>query len=289
MRQLQWEFKEMLRNNRDGSYATQAKRKKCLFKIAQQLHELGFNQMNVHALKQKHVIALIKHWQQIGYSPGTQQNMLTFVRWWSRKVGKDSLIPEGNTPLRIPHRTVVPKFSKAQYLSQEVLAKIKNERIRTSIELQQEFGLRRQESLLFRPTYADQQNYIKLKGSWTKGGRPREIPITTPYQRELLNLTRTIAGGGSMIPNDRSLVNWLEVYLHVLHRHRLRNLHGLRHGYAQRRYRTLTGWPSPFENGPKHKDMTLAERKIDAQTRLQVSRELGHNRIEITDVYLGKG
>jgi hypothetical protein len=33
--------------------------------------------------------------------------------------------------------------------------------------------------------------------------------------------------------------------------------------------------------------MTKAERAADYRARLAVSRELGHNRIEITDAYLG--
>jgi len=288
MRQLEYEFKEMLRNNRDGSYGTQVQRKASLLRIARDLRELGFNQMNVHALKRKHVIALVKHWQELGISVGSQKNLLVFVRWWARKVGKYDLMPEENDSLRIPKRSLIPDSSKAQYLNQDILNHISDERIRLSIELQQEFGLRRQESLLFQPSYADQQDHLAMKGSWTKGGRPRTIPLITEYQRVLVDRTRKIAGGGSMIPSQLSYKQWFDRYISELKKQNLYNLHGLRHGYAQRRYRVLTGWPSPFENGPKFNDMTEEQRKIDEQARLQVSQELGHNRISITDVYLGK-
>ncbi|MCY3628368.1 MAG: integrase domain-containing protein [Gammaproteobacteria bacterium] len=288
MRQLEYEFKEMLRNNRDGSYGTQVQRKASLLRIARDLRELGFNQMNVHALKRKHVIALVKHWQELGISAGSQKNLLVFVRWWARKVGKYELLPEENDSLCIPKRMLIPDSSKAQYLSKDTLDQISDERIRLSIELQQEFGLRRQESLLFQPSYADQQDHLAMKGSWTKGGRPRTIPLITKYQRVLVDRTRKIAGGGSMIPSQLSYKQWFDRYISELKKQNLYNLHGLRHGYAQRRYRVLTGWPSPFENGPKFNDMTEEQRKIDEHARLQVSQELGHNRISITDVYLGK-
>ncbi|MDE0644639.1 MAG: integrase domain-containing protein [Gammaproteobacteria bacterium] len=288
MRQLEYEFKEMLRNNRDGSYGTQVQRKASLLRIARDLRELGFNQMNVHALKRKHVIALVKHWQELGISAGSQKNLLVFVRWWARKVGKYDLLPEENDSLRIPKRSLIPDSSKAQYLNQDILNQISDERIRLSIELQQEFGLRRQESLLFQPSYADQQDHLAMKGSWTKGGRPRTIPLITECQRVLVDRTRKIAGGGSMIPSQLSYKQWFDRYISELKKQNLYNLHGLRHGYAQRRYRMLTGWPSPFENGPKFNDMTEEQRKIDEHARLQVSQELGHNRISITDVYLGK-
>jgi hypothetical protein len=49
-----------------------------------------------------------------------------------------------------------------------------------SLRLQAAFGLRREESIKFRPDYADRSDHIILKGSWTKGGRERAIPITMP-------------------------------------------------------------------------------------------------------------
>ncbi len=60
MRDLNYQLKELCRTNRDGSYATQAQRLWMLTLIANQLHELGFRQMNAQSLKPKHVEALIK-------------------------------------------------------------------------------------------------------------------------------------------------------------------------------------------------------------------------------------
>lgn len=288
MRKLEYQLKLMLYHNRDGSYATQAARRRDLLLTARDLRKLGFNQMNIYALKEKHVLALVKYWQSNGLSVGTQKNKLSYLRWWARKIGKPDLIPEDNRSLAVPKRRQIPSQSKAQYLQQDILGGINNERIRHSIELQQEFGLRRLESLLFSPSYADQRTFIKLKGSWTKGGRPRDVPITNSYQRTLLNRVHKIAGRGSMIPCETNLRDWLLVYRQVLQENQFRNLHGLRHGYAQRRYATLSGWPAPFAGGPKRSELTRAQRARDDQVRLQVSRELGHNRIDITSVYLGK-
>ena len=41
----------------------------------------------------------------------------------------------------------------------------------------------------------------------------------------------------------------------------LRNLHGLRHAYAQTRYRELTGWESPINGGKKRAWMSEREKK----------------------------
>jgi Integrase len=65
--------------------------------------------------------------------------------------------------------------------------------------MQQAFGLRREESMKFQPRYADRGNCIVLKGSWTKGGRPRTVPITTPEQRTVLEHAHRLVGAGSLI------------------------------------------------------------------------------------------
>jgi hypothetical protein len=65
-------------------------------------------------------------------------------------------------------------------------------------------------------------------------------------------------------------------------------MHGLRHAYAQERYRELTGWPAPAAGGPTVKALTAEQRTIDRQARLTISQELGHEREQITSIYLGK-
>jgi len=149
------------------------------------------------------------------------------------------------------------------------------------------FGLRREEAIKFRPAYADRDDHIVLKGSWTKGGRERSIPIATPEQREVLQAAHRLAGAGSLIPADKRYIDQRHVYDGQCKAAGLSHMHGLRHQYAQRRYETLTGWKAPAAGGPFSKALTPAQRKQDAQARRIISRELGHERTQITAVYLG--
>ena len=288
MKRLEYELKQMTYHNRDGSYVTQNRRRRDLSRFARELYALGFNQMSIHSLRRKHVDALLKLWFERGSSAGTIKNNMSHLRWWARKVGKEDIIPLDNQTLTIPSRNLIPEETKAQFLGQEELDSIKDNRIRLSIELQQEFGLRKEECLKFSPLYADQGSYIQLKGSWTKGGRAREIPVVTATQRELLNRVTLEAGRGSMIPSESSYASWNRHYESVVAKSGFSNLHGLRHGYAQRRYLALTGWLSPFAGGPLRKGLSDGQKDLDIEARLQVSRELGHNRLEITNVYLGR-
>ena len=64
--------------------------------------------------------------------------------------------------------------------------------------------------------------------------------------------------------------------------------HGLRHQYAQDRYLELTGRECPKNGGLTSRQLSPEDRKIDYESRLQISEELGHSREAITAVYLGR-
>ena len=68
----------------------------------------------------------------------------------------------------------------------------------------------------------------------------------------------------------------------------LSKLHGVRHAYAQDRYAELTGRPAPAAGGTSSKDLTPEEKAQDLAARLQISHEMGHEREQITVVYLGR-
>lgn len=68
----------------------------------------------------------------------------------------------------------------------------------------------------------------------------------------------------------------------------LSNMHGLRHQYAQARYEALTGWQAPAAGGPTARDLTPAQRQVDAQARQIISHELGHERPQIVTLYVGR-
>jgi len=64
--------------------------------------------------------------------------------------------------------------------------------------------------------------------------------------------------------------------------------HGLRHAYAQQRYQAITGWPCPAKGGPTKRTLSLEQLARDKVAREVVSRDLGHERISIVAMYLGR-
>ena len=246
--------------------------------------------MAATGLKPKHVGKLLERWKAEGLSQATMKNRVSHLRWWAEKIGKGGVIPKTNAALGIERRIYVTNESKSVELASGDLAKIKDERLRVSVELQRAFGLRREECLKFQPSYATAggPDSIKLKASWCKGGREREVPIRNDYQREVLARAAAMAGSGSMIPKGQSYIKRLKQYEYETKRAGMSRLHGLRHEYAQTRYRELAGWESPAKGGPKAKELTPERKAQDLAARLQISQELGHNREAITAVYLGR-
>lgn len=288
MRDLNHQLKQLCRHNREGSYGTQAQRERMLTLAANQLHELGYRGMNDHSLKPKHVEALTQYWLASRVSVGTIKNRMSAIRWWARKVNRQNVVARSNEHYGIPDRAFVSNTTKAKSVREADLARVRDEHVRMSLRLQQAFGLRREEAIKFMPSYADQGDHLLLKPSWTKGGKERAIPIRTQEQRDLLDRVHRLAGRGSLIPGHRTYIKQLRIYEGQTLRAGLSKLHGLRHAYAQRRYEELTGWNAPAAGGPSLKELTPEQKARDREVRLIISHELGHEREQITAVYLGR-
>jgi len=285
---LNHQLKTLCRNNREGSYGTQVRRERELTLMANELHELGYRGMNSHSLKPKHVEALVGHWLKKEVAAGTIKNRMAAFRWWARKVNRQNVVARSNDFYGIPNRIFVTNVNIAKSISKVDLAKVRDENVRMGLELQLAFGLRREESIKFIPSYADQGDELILKPSWTKGGKARTLPIRTKDQRDVLDRAHKLAGKGSLIPSNRNYRQQLRIYEGHTLRAGLSRMHGLRHAYAQRRYEELTGWKSPAAGGPSSKSLTREQKDQNHQARLIISHELGHEREQITAVYLGR-
>ncbi|MCG7872653.1 MAG: integrase domain-containing protein [Candidatus Thiodiazotropha lotti] len=287
MRELNYQLKQLCRRNRDGSYRTQTDRERQLTLVANQLHTLGYRKMNAQSLKPKHVEALVQHWQKEDISVGAIKNRLTVIRWWAQKVNRQNVVARSNDHYGIPDRQFVTNISKAQSVTMKDLDRVRDLHVRMSLELQQAFGLRREEAIKFQPSFADQGDHITLKASWTKGGKPREIPVRTEAQRLVLSRAQQLAGNGSLIPSSRNYRQQLRIYERHTANAGLSKMHGLRHAYAQQRYQELTGWPAPAAGGSTVKALTPDQKLADKKARLTISVELGHERIQVVGIYLG--
>ncbi len=293
MTPLEWDLQQVLKRNRDGSRGTQYERKKTVMQFAKEIHGLGFRGLCLRNVRQKHLQKVLAEWRTgkpegRPISAATLKNRLASLRWVLEKVGKSNLLRESNRALGIEARTYAPEQSKAMTLTEAVLKRVTDNHVYHSFRMQAAFGLRRSEAMKIHPDWADRGDKLSLKSSWTKGGRPREIPIRNPHQREVLDAAKAFAKNGSLIPARKSYREHLMTWEYQTRRAGLSKTHGLRHAYAQRRYEELTGRKASILGGTPTKELKGALREQDRQARLQIAAELGHSRSSIMNTYIGR-
>ena len=101
------------------------------------------------------------------------------------KVGKSWMLAQRNADYGIDSRRYQTNVNKARAFTPEHLAAIKSEHVRLSVEVQRAFGLRREEAMKVRVAWADRGTYLKLEGSWTKGGDASAASRSAHRRREI--------------------------------------------------------------------------------------------------------
>ena len=247
--------------------------------------EGGFKFEWPKGLKPRHVHHLVARWKR-EVTTATIKNRMSHIRWWARQVGKAEMIPS-NGALGIARRVRATNEDRGRDLDEEKLAKIRDPYVAMSLRLQAAFGLRREEAIKFTPRYAVLSDRIRLKASWTKGGRPREIPIRHAWQRQVLRDATSLAKGGAMIKPGRNYIQQRKAYENGCADVGFDKMHGLRHRWAQDRYEEITGRPCSACGGPRRSELQGPDAETDRKARLQIARELGHGRPSITETYCG--
>lgn len=297
LKSMHYAINEFCKKHQDQmSFETKNSLSKRLKTIANDLHELGYKLPNISNIKQKHIQALIDHWKTNGLTPGTIKNRMSNIRFVCKAYGRETVV-KSNTELGIEKRSYIPTENKA--ITNIDLSRIKDDRLRLSVALQQQFGLRREECLKIKPDQALKSNsngekYLQLQASWTKGGVERNIPIRTEAQMNILQQAIKEVGKGSMIPTEQTYIDRRNQYDFDTHQAGLANLHGLRHAYAQQRYIDLTnqmtkgnGWLPPIMGGLKRNQLNPIQKEVDQLARQVISSELGHSRVAIVKNYCG--
>ncbi len=278
---------QIIKHNKDGSFKTQADRAKSLKQSVNALYAAGYQLEHVKYIKQRHIKYLVDHWlneEKLG--AGSIKNRMSHLRWLMQKLNKPNLIPS-NDELNIPKRIYLTNQDKSRELTAEDLAKIPDDYMQISLLGQKLFGLRMEESLKIQPFVADKGDQLFIKGSWAKGGKDRYIPILTDEQRQWLDDCKSLVKfkSHSLIPADTSFKTYYERFRKRCTRAGIDSRHGLRHAYTQRRYQELTSMLCRIKGGLAWKDMNDEQRALDKNARLQISIELGHERISITKIY----
>ncbi|NOU12472.1 MAG: integrase, partial [Methylococcaceae bacterium] len=200
----------------------------------------------------------------------------------------------------IQPRRYIPTENKSMPDSTHQTAqRIVDERVSALLDLQRTLGLRFKESCLLNAKLALREarkhGRVTLRAG-TKGGKRRTVPCR-PVAITALERAAAIQDGKSMVPNGQYYFKFRrECYEQA----RLAGIgfHSERHQFANDRYTEITGAPAPVNAGWSRRErlanlsefLNISEdeaRVIDREARLKISIELGHNRIGISNAYLG--
>jgi integrase len=288
MHNLKFQLKQMCHRMNCGAFSSRATKWSLFSIIGDTAVATGFRNLGVRGLKPKHVEAFVDYWKNEEYAVGSIKNLMTAVRQWAEYIGKENVVKRSNREYGIDDRMYVTNLSKAKLISPEQFNRLTDEYSKASIRFAIEFGLRREECIKIQPGWADRGNRLLLKDSWTKGGKQREVPITTVSQREALDAAKIIAKDKSLIPAGMRYVDQLNRFKAQCQRAGINGVHGVRHLHVQARYESLTRWKCPAQGGPTSKQLTPSQKVRDREVRLLISKELGHEREQITAVYLGR-
>ena len=171
-----------------------------------------------------------------------------------------------------------------------------------SLRLIRAFGLRRKESVMFRPHLGvvpfeatglpteerQAEHYVRIKEG-AKGGRLRFVPVDTEQRIAALAFAQAVVQSSDAHLGDprHSLKRNLRRFDYVMARFGITaeglgaTAHGLRHEAMIDHYSGKAGVEPPVRGGGDASD------EVDAAARLSVARLAGHNRVRASGAYLG--
>ena len=276
----------LARHNRQGSFRTkeryyEAEKRFCAF-LAEK-----YRLQKLANVSGKHLVNYVLYMQEQGKSASTVKTELAAIRFFHDKIEKAKYRLPDNSELGIELERrsfggVDRTWSEAEFnrMLERALEAGREDYI-LALYLGRLAGLRIHECFRIDTAIAEKalrENAITIKG---KGGKIRTVLIEderiTVMLRKLLTVTRR--GHKLLVPDDmRTDVAIAELQQFIAaHRDAIQDegsdqpltFHGLRHTYAVEKYKAL-----------------LAAGKTELDAHYEVSRLLGHERPDVTDIYL---
>src|SRR5437016_4005270 len=90
---LKYSLKNVLSKDNYGSFASRHDRQRMLVLFAETLIDLGYKLPAIQNLKQKHIQAVVTHWQQQNLSNATIKNRLAAIRHLTMLMNKSQIVP----------------------------------------------------------------------------------------------------------------------------------------------------------------------------------------------------
>lgn len=285
-----------------ASHRTCELRGDTLFRLLRILHEAGLQLRSPWNLQGRHIQRLLDQ-MKVRFAAGQLSSAsiaqdLVVMSWWSAVVGQDKAFADAKARMdpSMWSRSLMAKHDKTWEGNQIDIGQKLDEAwhlepfVAMALLAQYAFGLRRLESLMFRPKEDVDGDLLRITRG-AKGGRPRVLRISSQWQWDIVDVLKEFCTRGlcnSIGDNGRDLATNLNRYKYVLGAIGVtkRELgvvgHGLRAGFACRMLDSL-GVKPPVWGGSG----TSGNPEQDHIAYSQVSAALGHSRLPIVGAYVG--
>lgn len=276
------QIEKIFRHCNQGSYKTRERYEDGVKNFAKFMADV-FKKQNLNNIKPKHLYAYTEFMQDVGYSTSYTTNLSAF-RFFYDQVGNDSSKLPNNNKLGVISRSKEERIGDNKAWSpMEIETFVRyardvgQERYGDMVRLSSQLGLRLHEVCRLDKGHLGQaldEGKISIKG---KGGIVRDVQVIDKTLIE--RLYESTKRGHKVFIMDgvqtHKVIKNIQMFIYnnqdkfVLDKDKQLTFHGLRHFYCQNRYKEL-----------------IKSGLTDLQARKIVSRELGHYRISITEIYL---
>ncbi|MDU1315251.1 MAG: site-specific integrase [Clostridium septicum] len=277
------QIEKVFRHCNQGSYKTRERYEDGVKNFAKYMAD-AFRKQNLNNIKPKHLYAYVEFMQDMGYSTSYVTTNLSAIRFFYDQVGGDSNKLPNNNRLGVISRSKEERIGDNKaWVPLEIenfiryASDVGQERYGDMVRLSSQLGLRIHEVCRLNKSHlrqALQECKITIKG---KGGLVRDVPVRdkTLIQKLYNNTQRGEKVFIKQGEQTHRVIKNIQMFIYnnqdkfALDKDKQLTFHGLRHFYCQNRHKEL------MQHG-----------LTDLQARKIVSRELGHYRIDITEIYL---
>lgn len=294
------------------SIQTMHDRRSFLFAFFTELNKETRFHIDPRQLGNRHIEEMVSRWLARGLATATIHNYLSNLRFFAEWINKPGMVrpPEHYVGSSSPHahRQQVPTSDKSWTAKDVDIAALIDQCAKhdpwvgLQLELCWRFALRPKEARHFRPhgavvardlaipadaaAFPGVEEFLRIAHG-TKGGRPRDVPLVSSEQRDLLARLQAMVPVGGYVgrPGHTAEQNRARFY-YVVRCHGIARdalgvvAHGLRHQAANDRFEELADQPSPVRGGEGCGDGAH-------EARTMVARMLGHARERAAAFYLG--
>lgn len=273
----------IFRHSRQGSYKTRERYGEAMRRFCWFLAEV-YHLEKLANLSPKHLYAYVDYLQDQDYAPATIKTDLSAIRYYHDQMTQPRYLTlPDNAAFALERRSfgkVDRTWSTSEFARMVELAKRCGRMdYVTVLHLARYVGLRIHECFRLDTAAASQAvqtGALTVKG---KGGKMRTVPVDEATRALLASMLASTARGHKLfVPDDEMTDRVIKRFQAFLYRHREEardpdtahplTCHGLRHTYAAEQFRA-------------HR-----EKNGDRDAQYAVSRLLGHERPDVTNIYL---